>query len=195
MNNPPRNSTLSAPTCETNPLEKARWFEDEVHAHDAVLKSYLRGSFPSIDVEDIAQESYMRTWLAHMARPVRSAKAFLFTVARHLALNSIRREKRSPITAVPDLTVLDVADEGRGVAESAAIRDEIALLADAINTLPPRCREILILRKIQCLPQREVAARLGITENTVEEQFCRGICRIEAFFIRHGVIKPWQKNT
>lgn len=186
-----RESTLSMPSRMDTPMEKAQWFRDEVHAHDAKLKSYLRGSFPAVDAEDVAQESYLRIWLASVAQPIKSAKSFLFTVARHLAIDSLRHRKKSPIIDVPDLTALNVMDEGRDAAEAAATSDEIALLAEALDSLPARCREIIILRKFQYLSQREVATRLGIAEGTVEEQVYRGIRRMEAFFVRRGVIKPW----
>lgn len=187
-------STFSVPPCADMPVEKSQWFRDEVHAHDAKLKSYLRGSFPTVDAEDVAQESYLRIWLASVAQPIKSAKAFLFTVARHLALDTLRHRKKSPMIAVPDLAALNVMDECRDAAEAAATSDEIALLAEALDSLPARCREIIILRKFQHLSQREVAARLGIAEGTVEEQVYRGIRRMEAFFVRRGVIKPWPDN-
>lgn len=190
MNKMPHDLPLKAPPCATIPLDKRRWFEDEVHAHDARLKSYLRCSFPSVDAEDVAQESYLRTWLANAAGPVRSAKAFLFTVAKRLALNSIRHQKNSPIIAVPDLGALSVLDEGRDASEAAATSDELALLEEAIAALPPRCREIIILCKIQHVPQREIAWRLGISEITVQEQVYRGIRRMEIFFAKRGVVKP-----
>lgn len=172
------------------PVEKSQWFRNEVHAHDAKLKSYLRGAFPAVDAEDVAQESYLRIWLASVGQPIRSAKAFLFTVARRLALNSLRHQKNSPIIAVPDLGELSVLDEGRDASEAAATNDELALLEEAIAALPPRCREIIILCKIQHVPQREIAGRLGISEITVQEQVYRGIRRMEVFFARRGVVKP-----
>ena len=175
-------------------LEKIRWFEDEVHAHDAKLKSYLRRSFPTVDVADVVQESYLRTWVAHAANPIKSAKSFLFAVARRQAIDVLRHRKKSPIVDAPDLTVLGVMDEGRSPAEAAIINDEIALLAEAIDSLPPRCREIILLRTIQDIPQREVAARLGITETTVGAQVYHGIFRVEAYLARRGVVGPWKKN-
>jgi len=111
MSSPPPDPTPGKPPCEADPLEKTRWFKDEVHVHDAKLKSYLRGSFPTIDVEDVVQESYLRTWLAHAVSPIRSAKAFLFTVARCLAIDSRRNQQKSPIVAVSNLALLDVIDE------------------------------------------------------------------------------------
>jgi len=63
---------------------RARWFEEQVQPQGAQLKSYLRGSFPSIeDVDDIVQESYLRIWKARAAQPIESARAFLFRVARN----------------------------------------------------------------------------------------------------------------
>lgn len=54
-----------------------------MHAHDEQLKSYLRLAFPTVrDVDDIVQESYLRTWRRQSSQPIRAAKAFLFTVAR-----------------------------------------------------------------------------------------------------------------
>jgi RNA polymerase sigma factor (sigma-70 family) len=53
--------------------------------------------------------------------------------------------------------------------------------------LPARCREIVILRRIKNLPQKEIAARLGIAEATVEVQLVRGIKRCGDYLRRHGV--------
>ena len=51
--------------------------------HDDHLKAYLRTSFPTVrDVDDIVQESYLRIWRRQSIQPVRTAKAFLFTIAR-----------------------------------------------------------------------------------------------------------------
>ena len=64
MNSLSHDTALSAPHHAAIPLDRARWFKEEVHSLDTRLKSYLRGSFPSVDVEDVVQESYLRTWLA-----------------------------------------------------------------------------------------------------------------------------------
>ena len=54
-------------------------------------------------------------------------------------------------------------------------RSELRLLQAALNLLPARCREVVELRKIEGLSQREVAARMGITEDTVERQVSKGV--------------------
>jgi RNA polymerase sigma-70 factor (ECF subfamily) len=189
MNLPsPSTQPLSAPPGLPSLAEQERWFKEEVHAHDSELKSYLRGSFPSIrDVEDVTQESYLRVWKACATQSIRSAKGFVFQIARHVATDTVRHELASPISEVTDLAILPVCDDKPDAAEAACTREEIMLLADAIDALPRRCREIFILRKIKRLPQKEIARLLGLSEQTVQVQVQRGMKCCEKFFTRRGV--------
>jgi len=171
-----------------SPDHRARWFAEEVHVHEGSLRAYLRGSFPAVrDVDDVVQESFLRMWKARAAYPIASARAFLFKVARHLALDTVRRRQVSPLVEVRDLAVLPVLDDGPGVAESVGNRERIRLLADAIDALPARCRTVVIMRKIEGLPQREVALRLGLAEKTVEAHLMRGVARCEEYLRARGV--------
>ena len=184
---PPPNAAAETPTAD-----HARWFADEVQPHGTSLKAYLRGAFPAVrDTEDVVQESFLRLWKMRAVQPIRSAKAFLFTVARNIALDSGRRVRSSPIFAVPDLAALPVVDEETDTSRTASTNEEVLLLAEALQKLPPRCREIIVLRKFQNLSQKDVAARLGISEVTVQEQVYRGLRRLEKILIKRGVIRPW----
>lgn len=185
-----RQRTVSTPTTsEPAPgANQTRWFTEEVHAHDSSLKAYLRGSFPAVrDVDDVVQESYLRIWKARDRQPIQCVRAFLFRIARNVALNLLNRERVSPIDAVKDLTALPVVEDGPNAAASACAREELLLLAQAIDSLPARCREIVILRRIKNVSQKEIAARLGITEETVEVQVVRGVKRCGDYLRRHGV--------
>jgi RNA polymerase sigma-70 factor (ECF subfamily) len=184
VNPPPSNSESASVEA------RARWFTDEVHPHDSSLKAYLRGAFPAVrDVDDVVQESYLRVWTARAAQPIRSAKAFLFTVARRLALDLVRRERRSPFVPVKDLEALFVSTDAPNAGELAATAGDVHLLAAAIDSLPARCREIFILCHLEGLPQRVVAERLGLSENTVAVQSARGLHRCEAF-VRRRLSEP-----
>ncbi len=73
---------------------------------------------------------------------------------------------------------MDVRDESENVINNVCRAERIRLLTDAIDALPRRCREVIILRKIQLLSTHEVAMRLRITEHAVENYFTRGTARI-----------------
>jgi RNA polymerase sigma-70 factor (ECF subfamily) len=168
--------------------EQAKWFADEVHPHDAHLRAYLRGAFPAVcDVDDVVQESYLRVWRVRAEGPIRSARAFLFTVARRLAIEGVRRRIASPIDSVEDLARLPVVDEADDVARETELRERVAILGEAISELPQRCREVFVLHKIHSLSRRETAERLGLAEKTVEVQTARAMDRCGEFLRRRGV--------
>ena len=172
---------------DSSDSDNARWFAEEVHPHDSRLKAYLRGSFPAVrDVDDVVQESYLRLWKARAVQPVRSARAFLFTVAKNVALALLRRHRPSPIDAVGDLGALDVLDEGPGVVDAVSTAEKIRLLVSALATLPPRSRDVIMLCKLKGLTHREAAAQLGIAEKTVYEHLLRGLKRLGEQLRRQG---------
>ena len=167
----------------------AKWFEEEVQVHDRQLKSYLQHRYPAADVEDIVQESLLRTWLRHSQEPILFAKSFLFTIAQRLALNNLRKQRNSPFVAVAEEVASRVTDGNPDAAEQACSREELMLLFTAIDQLPGRCREVYILRKLKGRSQKEIAAELGISEGTVQTQIVRANRKCGEFLRARGVIE------
>jgi RNA polymerase sigma factor (sigma-70 family) len=187
---------MSAPSPEpAQSAEQARWFAEEVQPHEPALRAYLRGSFPTLpDVDDLVQESYYRLWKSGAAAGrVRSAKAFLFATARHVALDIFRRRRIVSIKSVEEidtlsvLTALSVLTDSEGVPEAVGQAQELQLLAEAVRALPDRTRHVLTLRKLFGLPQKDIAARLGISEHTVEAHVIKGMRRCTEYFRRRGL--------
>ena len=167
--------------------EQTRWFASEVHPHESALRAYVKNQFPKLrDIDDVVQESFLKTWSAHAKRPIRSAKAFLFRVARHSAIDLIRRSKNSPINDVGDFEQLHVIEDGSSVADVVSVAEKKRMVIKAIDALPSRCREVFIMRKLKYMPQAEVALALGVSERTVETQLSRGMKRCEVYLRKHG---------
>ena len=84
---------MSPPTPQRLPTaEENRWFSEEVYVHEPSLRAYLRTQYPfAPDIDDVVQESFLRLWKFRMGQPVRYAKALLFKVARHLVIDTARR--------------------------------------------------------------------------------------------------------
>ncbi len=173
---------------QPSPVDHAQWFAHEVRPHEPALRSYLRGAFPGVrDVDDVVQESYARLWRRQVREPIKSGRAFLFTIARRLVFDLLRHQRSSPIDVVEDVEGLGVQDARPAVAERLAESEKLALLIEAIDALPARCRDVVMLRKLQLLPQREVAARLGISEKGVEIQLARGLARCRSYLQERGL--------
>ena len=168
--------------------DQARWFAKEVQPHEPMLRAWLRSCYPSHrDVDDIVQEAFVRICQARELGELRSPKAFLFTTARNLTLDRLRHQQVERVDSLAEIDALSVLDLAAGVPETVARNQELELLTQAIQSLPKRCRQILTLRKIYGLSQREVAAELGISEHTVEAQGTIGLRKLAEFFNRHDL--------
>ncbi len=168
--------------------ETSRWFAAEVLPHTGVLRAWVQSRFPSLnDPDDLVQETMARVVQARAQAPIGSVKAFLFTTARNLALDRVRRQNIIGIDALTETDALSVYEDVPGVSETVGRRQELELLTQAIQSLPARCRQVLTLRKIYGLSQKEIAAQLGISEHTVEAQVGNGMRRCAEFLARHGL--------
>jgi RNA polymerase sigma factor (sigma-70 family) len=162
-----------------------RWFAEEVQPHGPALRAFLLARFPSLpDVDDLVQDSVVRVLRAREVGAVRSPRAFLFATARNLALDQVRRQQAVGFECLRNS---DTTADPANVAEQVSRQQELDLLREAIQSLPDRCRQVFTLRTAYGLSQREVAARLGISENTVEKQMAKGLERCTEFFARHGL--------
>lgn len=151
------------------------WFAREILPHEAALVRYLTRTWPNrSEVHDLRQEAYMRVYeAAGKARP-RFPKSFLFTTARHLMADRVRRARVVSIETIGDLEVLNVPVEEVTPEQRLDARQELMKLARAFSALPPRCREVVWLRRVDDLSQKEVAKRLQISEKTVESHIVKG---------------------
>lgn len=158
--------------------EQTRWFAEEVQPHERSLRAYLHGTAPLLaDVDDLVQESYLRLLRMRETGQIRSVKAALFAIARNAVRDALRRKMINREVSVTEIDALPVSDETADPLDALSRQQEQRLLAEAIKALPERCREVLLLRKIHGVSQREIALRLGISENTVESLVSRGVRR------------------
>ena len=152
-----------------------------------MLRAWLRERFARLaDVDDLVQETYLRLFRARSAGQIAHPKTYLFTTARNAALDRLRREKVVSFQGLPE------GDDSAALPSLSATADparddELSLIAEAIRSLPVRCREVLVLRKQQGLSHEEIAQRLGISRHTVNAQITLGMVRVRAFLRARGV--------
>jgi len=170
--------------------DQDHWFATELQPHEAALRGWLRGKFPRlVDIDDLIQDAYVKVLETRRRSPERlyATKAFLFTVARNLALDRLRHEKVLPFEPLGAGEDDNIVEDLPDVAEAVGRRQELELLTEAVQSLPERCRQVMTMRKIYGLPQKEIARQLGISEHTVEAQVGLGVRRCAEFLARHGL--------
>jgi RNA polymerase sigma-70 factor (ECF subfamily) len=136
--------------------------------------------------EDVVQETWIRASTSGAAMP-NNPRAYLYRMAGNIAVDHLRRrgaqarlEHGDPVDACREDRGRDqIVSPAPGPDAVAAARQELAILCDAIRELPEKCRLVFLLYRGQGLTMREVAARLDISEKTVENHIARAMlhCR------------------
>jgi RNA polymerase sigma factor (sigma-70 family) len=102
-------------------------------------------------------------------------------------LDAVRRQRVVAFEPITDSVPSHTYADGTDVVEFVSKQQELALLRDAIASLPPRCREVLTLRTARGCSQKEIARRMGISENAVEKQMANGLRLCSAYFAQRGM--------
>lgn len=169
--------------------DHTRWFSEEVSPFEPALRAYLVNRFPSLpDHDDIVQETYTRLLHAREQGRLKYAKALLFTVARNLAIDLIRRRRVTALEPLSELAELPVLEERPGVIDTLEQQQRWEVLIEAVAALPERCRQVIMLRHLDGMSYKEIAAQLGISPETVKVHMVKGVRDCTAFFKARGFL-------
>lgn len=140
------------------------------------------------DIEDVAQEAYLRAYIAEQRQAIEQPKAFLFRVAKNLALTRLSRKSRQ---------ITDYIEEAGDsmVMETAAASDEeleaqqcFGIYCEAVASLPEKCRQVFLLRKVHGLSHKEIAERMGLSVSSVEKYLREGILACQTHLAAHEAV-------
>jgi RNA polymerase sigma factor (sigma-70 family) len=126
------------------------------------------------EAQDVAHDAYMRVYPSMTSQSARRPEALLYTAARRLAINRLKRRSISPLARDAFIPEMSPSTEP-GVEQQVMARQELEILEEAISELPEGCRVVLLLCKIERLSHREIAERLAIAVSTVEKQHARAL--------------------
>jgi len=156
--------------------EIVAWVGSHIVPHEARLRLWLRGmSVSEDDISDIVQDSYVLIARLESVAHIRNGKNYFFQTAKSVFLNKVRRSRIVPIGQLTELDAAGLSDDDPDAERQLSARQELERVRRLIQGLPDRCRTIFEMRRIQGLPQKEIARRLGVSENIVEMQAVRGL--------------------
>jgi RNA polymerase sigma factor (sigma-70 family) len=135
------------------------------------------------DAEDIIQEAFLKLETYCRRQEVKDAEAFLVRTALNISIDSHRKGKRSRLVpeAVEDLVLTDprpLPDE------LVSARQRFDRLRAALESLPPRAREALLLHRLDGYSYEQIAAQLGISVSAVEKNIGRAMYQLNEWMDR-----------
>ena len=152
--------------------------------NSTLLKKFLtRFLYRRQDIEDVVQEAYLRAYGAEKMSVIDQPKAYLFRVARNLALNELKSRSRRVTDYIEDYDVQDINHLSPTLEEEIQAQEHLGLYCEAIASLPRQCRKVCLLRKAHGLKHKEISEHLGITVSSVEKHLRKGALACEAFLL------------
>jgi RNA polymerase sigma factor (sigma-70 family) len=154
--------------------------------HSSFLRKFLAG-FLAVrqDIEDVAQEAYLRAYIAEQREAIDQPKAFLFRVAKNLALTRLSRKSRQ-ITDYLEEAGASVLKQTAPAADlELEARECLGLYCEAVASLPEKCRQVFLLRKVHGLSHKEIGVRMGLSVSSVEKYLRDGILACQEHLVTH----------
>ena len=152
------------------------WFGREILPLEAALMEFLQHNWRNrADLTDLRQDAYVHAYQAAQKQIPDHPRKLLFTTARNLLIDRVRHEQVIPIEAAADLEALEIAVDTPAPDRTLMARDELRRVQAALDRLPAREREAILLGRVEGLSRREIALRMGIAESAVAQYLSRGI--------------------
>ncbi len=151
---------------------------------------------PPTDIEDIVQETFVRSFEAELQREIRQPKAFMLKTALNLALNHVSRSEYRLVNFGEDMPNWEAIDQSASIEIGLDSQQRFLTFCKAVRQLPLQCRRAFILKKVYGLTQKETAEYLGISERTVEKHVARGLLDCWNYLDARGMtVRPRLRRT
>jgi RNA polymerase sigma factor (sigma-70 family) len=159
----------------------------EILPHERELRGWLqRRLVAPQDVEDIVQECYCRLAQLSDISSIAKPRAYVFTMAMHLAQRQRERARVVRIEAFPENLDDELGSDTLTPERIASARQELGRVQAAISALTDRARRIFIMRKVEGLSQKEIARALNVSETIVENEAARSLRTIIRLMTEQG---------
>jgi RNA polymerase sigma factor (sigma-70 family) len=160
--------------------EIIRWVAAHVVPQEPQVRGALRRAGVSdADADDLIQDGYCRLAALESVDHIDRPGAYFMQLVKNLWRDQLRRARIIHFEAITESAHLFVEAEELGVEAAAAAREQVRLVERLLAALPERCRTIFTLKRIDGLSQREIARRLGVSENIVENDVQKALRTIQ----------------
>ncbi|QIB66995.1 RNA polymerase sigma factor [Kineobactrum salinum] len=141
------------------------------------------------DVEDVVQETFVRSYQSWIDQRIEQPENYLFRTARNLSLKHLGSHNNKITDFIEDLELSEVLDSGDSVLRQIEGSERFALFCEATRALPEQCRKVFILKKVYGLRHNEIAERLGITVSTANQHLAKALARVTEYMREHGYLE------
>ena len=151
------------------------------HGLNKLVSKFVRAT----DVEDVVQEAFVRTYQTSLDKEIEHPKTYLYTAARNIAITYATKKHMEVEDLVDDFDS-HVANQAHSAEKILESQEKLELFCSAVDSLPDKCREVFVMKRVYGYSQKEIADKMDISERTVERHIAKGAFRCAVFMEENG---------
>ena len=145
------------------------------------IKQYISRIVHPDDIDDIVQETFVRSYEAELKHEIKYARSFMLKTARNLALNHVNKWDNKFKDPIEDITVPTVHLTTQDFEQEFESKERFLQFCRATEKLTGNVRKSFILKKVYGFSQKEIAEYLKLSESTVEKHVAKGLLQCVQF--------------
>lgn len=132
---------------------------------------------------DLLQETFLRfkpLYESPSSSSVRQVKAYLYRIAHNLAIDHFRKKKMQCTESMPEDESVELTEDNCGPEQTIDFQQRLQAVSQAVDLLPPRCREVFLLVRIHGMNYIEVGEKLSISPKTAFSHMAKALYLLQA---------------
>jgi len=153
--------------------DKLEWFKSVILPHEGALRARLRSLRQKPEnLDDLVAEVLLRAYSDAAWRGVEWGRAYLFTIARNLLIDQLRR---AAIVSFDTAVDLDQLQSNVNLEAQLTTRDQLRYVERVIASMPPQAARVFIARRIEQKTPGQIAEEMHLSVSTVEKHLHKAI--------------------
>ncbi len=169
-------NVLASDVVFDEPANEALSVHETIHRyHDSLIRFLRQRLRVKEDAADVAQEAYIRMMQYEGSRQIQSPSSMLFRIAINVANDLGRAEQARRVSDQMPIDGIELACDRPAVERELSAEQDLAVLYKAIEQLPPKCRHVFLLSRVQQMTYPQIAAHCGISVKMVEKHISHAL--------------------
>ncbi|MFT7279238.1 MAG: RNA polymerase sigma factor (sigma-70 family) [Gammaproteobacteria bacterium] len=149
------------------------------------LKRFVSRIVQPDDVEDIVQETFVKSYEADLKQDIQFTRSYMLKTAKHLALNHIAKWDNKFNDSLENDNELPVLLKSMKLEDEYTSKERFLLFCRATEQLSSSIRKCFILKKVYGMSQKEIADQMQLSQSTVEKHIAKGLLQTMLYMREH----------
>lgn len=147
----------------------------------AVLTKIISSIVKSDDVEDIVQDTFIKTYEAGLKQEIKFERTYMLQTAKNLALNHVSKASERKNQSLDDMQSLPSDLTSKSLESQIESKERFLHFCRATDTLSVEVKRVFLLKKVYGMSQRDIADYIGLSQSTVEKHVAKGLLQCSLY--------------